>query len=226
MMIKGRKKQVLLVVIVIITIILIWNQSMLRVQDNNSDSFLIPPVRLSTLPEDMARSIALVEERARDKQARLLKNNRLLIDIRSLTNKDLISSNTPLIIQTYYKGSEQLVQRITSMPDSFVGLSPEDLSAIANEWQVKFHDFSDALVLYQEVDALTAADKEIMHLGVKDGRVAIFYGQSGQKYLMKMTDISVEELPLSEQKALEKGVEIYSQEELLSILEGLVSIDD
>ena len=225
MMIKGRKKQVLLVVIIVITIILIWNQSMLRVQDNN-DSFLIPPVRLSTLPEDMARSIALVEERARDKQERLLKNNRLLIDIRSLAKKDLITSNTPLIIQTYYKGSEQLVQRITSMPDSFVGLSPEDLSVIANEWQVKFHDFSDALILYQEVDDLTVADKEIMHLGIKDGRVAIFYGESGQKYLMKMTDISVDKLPLSEKKALEKGVVIYSQEELLSLLEGLVSIDD
>ena len=64
-----------------------------------------------------------------------------------------------------------------------------------------------------------------MHLGIKDGRVAIFYGKSGNKHLKQLTDIRVNNLPSQEKETLAEGIVVNSEEELLAILEGLASID-
>ncbi|OCL25181.1 hypothetical protein U472_12485 [Orenia metallireducens] len=63
-------------------------------------------------------------------------------------------------------------------------------------------------------------------LGVKDGYVAIYKGDSleAKELLELRKDIPVKKLSEKDKKELLKGIEVASQEELLTVLEGLVSI--
>ncbi|MDI3547695.1 MAG: hypothetical protein PWR10_1347 [Halanaerobiales bacterium] len=217
-------RQGLFVFILIITIVLVWNDF----REHEGDKGIPQPnylrkAKISALPEDIAESLSLLEKRAINKRKEINKRG-FRLDIFSLTKEKKIESSTPLILQTYYDGSDQLVQRVTTMPDSFVGLSAGELSSIADDWEVKEYDPGKALVLYRKVDDLSPEDKKIMHLGIKDGKVAIFYGESGERYLKQMTEIQVSDLPYSEQEALKGGIVVHSREELLSILEGLIAI--
>lgn len=217
-------KQAMIVLFLSVAIILTYNE---LYQYNNGkeelDFNLRPELKLSTLSEELAESIAVIE-----KKAAMLKKGRFTLDILSLTGEknNYIQANTPLVLQTYYQGSEELKQNITTVPNDFIGLTFNELSQIAGEWQVKTYKPGKGLVLYRSLDQLSPDDKKNMHLGIKNGRVAIFYGESGDKFLKKLTEIKVDDLPYSEKMNLEKGIVVKSQEELLSILEGLISIED
>lgn len=54
-------------------------------------------------------------------------------------------------------------------------------------------------------------------------KIAIYTANKEARELEKVTDISVLDLPDNERKILEKGIQVYSQEELLTILEGMRS---
>gem|GEM_PF-3905298 len=68
--------------------------------------------------------------------------------------------------------------------------------------------------------------KNKLFLGVKDGYVAIYKGDSLEaKELVELRkDIPVKKLSEKDKKELLKGIEVANQEELLTVLEGLVSI--
>jgi len=86
--------------------------------------------------------------------------------------------------------------------------------------------------LESEIQENNSEDKEQLEiknklfLGVKDGYVAIYKGDSLEaKELVELRkDIPVKKLSEKDKKELLKGIEVANQEELLTVLEGLVSI--
>ncbi len=67
-----------------------------------------------------------------------------------------------------------------------------------------------------------------LYLGIKDGYVAIYKGDSlGEKKLQEVRrNIPVKDLVLEDKEELIKGIEVETEDQLLSILEGFVSAVD
>lgn len=181
-----------------------------------------PPVRLSILPEDISMSFVSLETEAKELK-QLLNKKGISFNYINLAGEKYINKTTPVIIQTYYKKSNKLKQDVISMPESFVGLSIQEFRSIAKGWEIKEYSPGKIMILYKSLEKLAPEDREKMHLGIKNGRVAIFYGESGNDHLKKITEIKVEDLSYQEQEDLKSGIVVNSEEELLSILDGFIS---
>jgi len=169
-------RNALFVLVLIVIIVLVWNDF----TDHQEDSYLPERVKLSALPGEIAESLSVLEERANNRQQEMLKKG-FRLNISSLTGEKEIDADTPLVLQSFYQGSNQLVQKVISMPDSFVGLTARELASLTRDWEIKGLEPGRGLTLYREVNDLSPADKKIMHLGIKGEKVAIYYGETGDK---------------------------------------------
>ncbi len=211
-----------IVLILILTIVLLWNE-VDSLNRKESDYYYRPLMNLSILPDEILKSLESLNNRARDIQAKLSDTKGISFTYFKLAGEKYISANTPLIVQTYYKKSDKLVQNIITMPSNFVGLTVSELKDISKQWEVKEYSAGKLMILYRSLNELSPKDKNNIHLGVKEGKVAIFYGVSGQQNLKKLTEIELEDLPLQEQTNLKNGIRIDSNEELLSVLDSIIS---
>ena len=180
-------------------------------------------MNLSILPDEIFQSLELINKRAYDLQKDLSDRQGFSFSYFKLAGEKYISANTPLIVQTYYKKSDSLVQEIITIPANFVGMTISELNNITEQWEIKEYTAGKLMILYRSLDEISPKDKNSIHLGVKEGKVAIFYGERGQRNLKKLTEINVKILSLQEQRNLKDGITIGSSEELLSILDGLIS---
>jgi len=146
------------------------------------------------------------------------------LNFSTLFTQKQINSTTPLVLQTYYESTGELEEKISNMPSFFIGLTIEQLDLLSDEWKVKDYSEDKALILYRNISNFLDKEQELKHLGIKDGKVAIFYGESGEKYLKQITGIDIALLPDNIKDLLKKGIVVHSEEELLSVLEGLMSI--
>lgn len=206
-------KRFITILILIVTIVLLWNEVCYK-----PDHEEFPLVKISNPPIDIIESL-----RTLDKMALKLKNDINTLSLK-LAREKYIYPNTLLILQIYYQKSNILVQNMVNIPENFVGLTINELKSILNNnWEVKDYIPGQLMILYSSLDALSPEDESRLHLGIKEGKVAIFYGREGTNNLKKVTNINVEKLPFEEQKNLEKGISIDSDEELLSVLDSFIS---
>jgi hypothetical protein len=217
------KRQIIVITILILFLLILWNYREQEYNPGQSGDMVTPGVEISTLPDEVYKSIKDIEKKALDLQKDIKQSTGLRVNAISFSTNQYIDQQIPLVLEVYYIGSNRLLQEVTLMPEAFTGLSVNELKNIAGDWEVKNYRPGKALTLYKKIDDLSPEDKEKLHLGIKDGKVAIFYGDPGSGYLKKMTGIIVEELPIEEQKNLEKGITVNSREELYSILDGLIS---
>lgn len=210
----------LITIVLIIIFVSVW----VGIKESESDKPLPDinrsRIELSALPENLNQALKTIEKRAARKQQGLDKkifNLNLVNRLRGQT----ITSSTPLVLQTYYDNSK--LERVTSMPSSFVGLTVEQLSSVLEEWKIKQYRPDKVLVMYRTISGLSPEEKKFQHLGIKDGKVAIFYGKKGKDCLKQLTNIKVADLSTREKNALKEGILVSSEEELLTILEGLMS---
>ena len=191
------------------------------VNSRNTDDLenpLLPESKISTLPEDMKDALDSMTSRVKKTNS----DRRLF----SLIKKNEISADTPLVLQTYYTKSDIISEYVTSMPASLTGLTTNQLKSTLREWDIKEYKPDNALILRRRIEKLAPEDKDNQHIGIKNGRVVIYYGKKdreGKKIVKQRTTILVEDLPQSEIKKLRDGIDIRSEEELLTILEGLLS---
>ncbi len=213
-----------IVLILILTIILLWNEvDLINLNKEKSNSRNRSIMNLSILPDEIHRSLESLNIKASELQSNLSDNKGFNFTYLKLAGEKYISANTPLIVQTYYKKSDSLVQEIVKMPGNFVGLTISEFKSISKQWEVKEYTAGKLMILYRSLNELSPTDKNNIHLGVQEGKVAIFYGESGQRNLKKLTEIELNDLPLQEQNNLKSGISVSSNEELLSVLDSLIS---
>ncbi|MFW5856230.1 MAG: BofC C-terminal domain-containing protein [Bacillota bacterium] len=128
-----------------------------------------------------------------------------------------LSANIPLILITRYIDTDREERKIIPMPSPFTGLTISALESHLKDWQLKDYHPKSGLVLYREEKELVPVTASL-HLGIIEDKVAIFYNNGD-----RTTGINVDMLPEEEVARLEKGINITSQEELLTLLEGLQS---
>lgn len=217
------KRQGVIIVLLLLVILISWNYHEQEYKQGNDKGLSLPGDELSTLPDEVYKSINEIEERAIEKKKMVKEITGFRLKAISLSTNQYIEENIPLHIQVYYSGSNQLLQASSLLPEAFTGLSIKEFKEISGDWEVKNYIPGKSLTLYKKINDLSPEDKEKIYLGEKDGKVAIFNGEPGSGYLRKMTDIEVNKLPYDEQKSLEQGLRVDSQEELFSILDGLIS---
>lgn len=131
---------------------------------------------------------------------------------------------THLILKTYYKKCGDVVTE-EKLVNKQLGV--EELLTKYPNWQMT-QKSRYRIILSKEIDDVCPEHKERMYLGIKKGFVAIFYGRpgAGKKILKRKTNISTDPLPEKEINNLKEGIEVNSQKELLTLLEGLSSVHD
>ncbi|ACL69984.1 BofC C-terminal domain-containing protein [Halothermothrix orenii] len=218
------RRRVVILTLFFITIISVY---LLLTGENNTSrdlNFTGNKVKISSLPDDVYHSLSLLEQQVTSKYKNNNNSNYFTFDVFKIGTRKIKSGET-LILSTYYKKSKKTVQNITSMPESFVGLTPTQLESVSGVWEVKKYIPERGLILYREVNDLAPEDRNKVFIGIKGNKVAIFYGTPESRVLKQKTDINVEDLPQKDKIALKQGITVNSQEELLSILEGLKSIN-
>jgi len=132
-----------------------------------------------------------------------------------------------LVLKTYYKKCGDTVIEKKDLDSKLAGLRSDNLINGDTGWKVVKRS-ARQVVLEKELNEACPEHKDEMYLGIKDGVVAIFYGnpQDEEKVLKRKTNISAEVLPDKEIQNLEVGIEVKSQRQLLILLEGLASIQD
>ena len=171
-------------------------------------------VEISGLSSEMNNSISSAIEKAKK-----FKEDNLFIF--NILKNDKISNETPLVLKLVYEDGSQK-RMMTTMPESFSGLSVSDLDSILKDWDIERYSPGDLLVL-QHVNKLELPDEYC--IGIKDDKVAIFYDKECM-HLKQLTEIKVDKLAVHEKNMLKKGIIANSNEELLTILESLRSINE
>ncbi|NPV42531.1 MAG: hypothetical protein HPY70_00850 [Firmicutes bacterium] len=131
-----------------------------------------------------------------------------------------VEAGTIFSFETYYTecGHTKIVEERAS--EMLRGYSFKDLSKEFPEWEIKGFE-ENKVTFYKYVNGLCP---DHYFIGIKDGFVALFYGRPGTEARLKeITEIKVELLRDDDRRLLEQGIEVYGEEELMRIKEGLTN---
>ena len=211
-------RNVIIASVLVIALIFLWvNVNMVENKDqkeNNLQNQYHSDVRLSNLPGNLNQSLSKAEKRAQEIKGSL--------NFFNFFSSKKIDSTLPMILELHYADGV-IEKRITNIPTSFAGLTEKQLRSVLNDWKLKEYNSDEALILKKNISDVSPEGKNYYHIGIKDNRVAIFYGKQGNM-LKQLTEINVNKLPVEETRILQNGIVVKNKEELLAILEGLKSI--
>lgn len=186
--------------------------------EDQSYSFKSSDINLSVMPKNMETALNNLGEKIRDERK---DDQRDIFKVDLFENENSITLSTPLVLKMHNKSKDKIEQSITKMPDFMVGLTIQELKSILTDWKISDYKSGRFLILSQELNDLSKG--EYRYLGIKNGKVAIFKKDDNQDTLIEVTDIKLDDLPLEERQELREGIKVQSDEELIAILEGLVS---
>lgn len=183
--------------------------------NNDSNLEYHSDLKLSNLSPEINELISSAIENAKNYK----ETNMTIFNV---LNNDRISSKTPLELNLAYSDGSRR-ELLTSMPKSFIGLDVEELEDILEDWEIEKYQPGDLLVL-KNIKEINSPPKEYC-LTIKNNKVAIFYDREC-KNLKQLTEIKTDKLAEKEMKLLKNGIIAKSDEELLTILESLKSINE
>jgi hypothetical protein len=130
------------------------------------------------------------------------------------------SSQTRLLLKTFYKGCGHTAVERQDIPEQLAGLREEELLEHYPGWEgEKFQ--GDEIVLFRLVEGACPGHYVLRMLS---GYVAIYMTvEKGEETLVEVTDIPVSILRLKDQQRLREGIMLDSMEEVNQYLEDLGS---
>ncbi|NLJ88478.1 MAG: hypothetical protein GX327_06845 [Epulopiscium sp.] len=135
-------------------------------------------------------------------------------------NTDKITPSTLLIYQYYDEKSNKTIEEKEKVPYFLIDLTKDEVQEIYYDWQVSSFS-SEKVVLKKSI--FTKNNSQYV-LGVHDGFVAIFYNNEEDVTKVKeVTETPISSLPPEERNKLEKGIKVYSEDELIRMLEDYTS---
>lgn len=183
--------------------------------NNSSNLKYHSDLKLSNLSPEINKLFLKATENAKNYKKRNM-------TIFSVLKNNKISSKTPLELNLAYSdGSSK--ELLTSMPKSFIGLEIEELEDILEDWEIEKYQPGDLLVL-KNIKEINCPENEYC-ITIKDNKIAIFYDRECKR-LKKITEINIDKLAKREIELLKNGIIAKSDEELLTILESLKSINE
>lgn len=134
--------------------------------------------------------------------------------------QDKINSSTLMIYQYHDEVRNKVIEERVKAPYFLMDLTRDELQELYSDWQVSSFS-SEKVVLRKKIDSKYSNQYV---LGVYNGFVTIFSNnEEGYPEIKEITETPISSLPLEEQNKLEKGIEIYGEEELIRMLEDYTS---
>ena len=124
----------------------------------------------------------------------------------------LITPNTKIIIKTYYKDCNHIIEESATPADEWINLNEEELSKQANNFTIQ--KFSpEEVVLYKEENGFC---NEHYLLIEKNGDIEVYFlDEKGEmKFMTNIVDIATELLPEKDREELKTGIKVYGKKEL------------
>lgn len=124
----------------------------------------------------------------------------------------LITPNTKIIIKTYYKDCNHIIEESAAPEDEWINLNEEELSKQANNFTIQ--KFSpEEVVLYKEENGFC---NEHYLLIEKNGYIEVYFlDEKGEmKFMTNIVDIATELLPEKDREELKTGIKVYGKKEL------------
>ena len=124
----------------------------------------------------------------------------------------LITPNTKIIIKTYYKDCNHIIEESATPADEWINLNEEELSKQANNFTIQ--KFSpEEVVLYKEENGFC---NERYLLIEKNGYIEVYFlDEKGEmKFMTNIVDITTELLPEKDREELKTGIKVYGKKEL------------
>ena len=124
----------------------------------------------------------------------------------------LITPNTKIIIKTYYKDCNHIIEESAALEDEWINLNEEELSKQANNFTIR--KFSpEEVVLYKEENGFC---NEHYLLIEKNGYIEVYFlDEKGEmKFMTNIVDIATELLPERDREELKTGIKVYGKKEL------------
>ena len=124
----------------------------------------------------------------------------------------LITPNTKIIIKTYYKDCNHIIEESAALEDEWINLNEEELSKQANNFTIQ--KFSpEEVVLYKEENGFC---NEHYLLIEKNGYIEVYFlDEKGEmKFMTNIVDIATELLPEKDREELKTGIQVYGKKEL------------
>lgn len=132
-----------------------------------------------------------------------------------------------LLLKRYYTYCGHTEVEEIKQGSSLLTLSRQEILKLYPDWEVQ-ESSKDRINLFRPVDDFCSIDQKKRYVGIKDGYVAIYYGDPGmkKKKVFRVTDISAKKFPAPMRQQLEEGIPGESEEHLISIIEGLEVYND
>ena len=124
----------------------------------------------------------------------------------------LITPNTKIIIKTYYKDCNHIIEESATPADEWINLNEEELSKQANNFTIQKVS-PEEVVLYKEENGFC---NEHYLLIEKNGYIEVYFlDEKGEmKFMTNIVDIATELLPEKDREELKTGIKVYGKKEL------------
>lgn len=140
--------------------------------------------------------------------------------IETVVEETKISPYAKLIIEKKFTKCGHTTVEVIDVPNELINMTEKEIMKKYENWEVRSFS-SKEVSLYREI-AANCNDHFV--LKDKDGFLAIYTNVTDDKMNLKeVTDIDVSGLPSGDVENLKKGIFIYGQDELSSILEDFNS---
>lgn len=170
--------------------------------------------KISSIEEDSLEYIAQVT----DECTEIAELNETGLLNSQLTNNEEVKTtpNTKIIKQIYYKKCNHLIESNETVLEEEVNLSQDKIKEKYGDWEVQ--EFTkDKVILYKESEDFC---NEHYVLREKNGFIVIYkLDENNKEFIYETTDISTEYLTQTDLIDIEKGLGIYTKQELNKILE-------
>lgn len=140
--------------------------------------------------------------------------------IETIVEETKISPYAKLIIEKKFTKCGHTTVEVIDVPSELINMTEKEIMKKYENWEVRSFN-SKEVSLYREISA-NCNDHFV--LKDKDGFLAIYTNVTDDKMNLKeVTDIDVSSLPSGDMENLKRGIFIYGQDELSSILEDFNS---
>ena len=140
--------------------------------------------------------------------------------IETVVEETKISPYAKLIIEKKFTRCGHTTVEVVDVPDELINMTEKEIMKMYENWEIRAFT-SKEVSLYREISA-NCNDHFV--LKDKDGFLIIYTNVNDEKMNLKeVTDIDISNLPSGDMENLKKGIHVYGQDEVSSIIEGFNS---
>lgn len=161
--------------------------------------------------ENKQANNSIIENKVIGEENSIVESNEI-----SVEPEEKISPKALMVLQTYYKACGHTIKQYVAIPEEVVNMTQKELQEKYQDWEIK--EFTSLQITLQKEEIGWC--KQHYVLKEREGTIAIYsINEQGEEELKEETEIYTQYLPPDDLAQIQKGIKVYGQEELNSVLE-------